>query len=81
MEFNLLGTEEAAQLLGYRISYMRQLIHDGSIPSVRIGSARLLRREDVERYIEQRNARRAARAASCKSTTRKSAAASNASAT
>lgn len=43
--------EEAAELIGIGRTKVYDLLADGSLPSGRIGSRRIIRRADVETYI------------------------------
>lgn len=49
-----LTTAQVAELLGVQPAYVRRLIADGRIPSVKPGHDRLVRRSDVERHQQKR---------------------------
>jgi len=48
----LYSRKEAAEFLGISLSTLIRLIRRGVIPTVKIGSRRLIDREDLDRYVE-----------------------------
>lgn len=50
----LLTAAQVAELLGVQPAYVRRLIADGRIPSVKPGHDRLVRSSDVERHQQKR---------------------------
>ena len=58
----LLTLQEVARRLSVPVRYVRQLRQSGALPVVPLSPRRLrVRREDLERYIEERMARAARR--------------------
>ena len=51
---HLLSVEELARFLGVGRTSAYNLLSAGDIPSIRIGKLRKIRREDVERFLEDR---------------------------
>ncbi len=49
----LLSLQQSADWLGISIWSIRTLIHNGSLPTVRIGRRILIDREDLDRWIEE----------------------------
>ncbi len=47
------GVREAAQSLGLGKSKIRMLIRDGALPVVRIGDRVLIRKESLERLLQE----------------------------
>jgi excisionase family DNA binding protein len=52
----LLNTSDVAWALNVGLSSARGLMARGELPSLRVGDRRLVRRADLERFIEQRAA-------------------------
>jgi excisionase family DNA binding protein len=50
----LMSPDEVAGVLGLGRTYTYQLLSTGTLPSVRIGILRKVRRTDVEQFIEDR---------------------------
>jgi excisionase family DNA binding protein len=44
---------EAAQALGISRSRLYELLYEGTIPSIKLGSRRLIRRETLVAYLDQ----------------------------
>ncbi len=53
VERALLSPEKLATYLGCGRTYAYKLLADGSIPSVKLGRLRRVRRQDADRFIEQ----------------------------
>jgi excisionase family DNA binding protein len=47
------GPAEAAQALGISRSRLYELLYEGTIPSIKLGSRRLIRRESLVAYLDQ----------------------------
>ncbi len=54
MEEQLLKNEEVARILHVSRSFAYLLMRRGEIPTVRIGTAVRVRREDLEQYISEK---------------------------
>ncbi len=52
----LYSAKGLAEALDISVPWAKKLIYSGRVPSLKIGKARRVRREDVERFIEE-NAR------------------------
>jgi excisionase family DNA binding protein len=48
-----MSSEEIRQWLGLGKTKTQELLQNGTIPSYRIGRIRRIRRQDVERFLEQ----------------------------
>lgn len=49
----LLKVPEAVAVTGYSRPFIYRLIEEGRLPSVRVGRSVRVRREDLERFIEE----------------------------
>jgi excisionase family DNA binding protein len=47
------GPAEAAQALGISRSRLYELLYDGTIPSIKLGARRLIRRETLVTYLDE----------------------------
>lgn len=47
---DLIGPEEAAEILGVSRQYVTRLLKDGKIPGQKVGQRWVIQREDVEEY-------------------------------
>jgi excisionase family DNA binding protein len=47
------GIQESAQLTGLRKSKIRMLIRDGALPAVRVGDRVLIRKESLEKLLQE----------------------------
>jgi excisionase family DNA binding protein len=61
MTSNLLSPSEAARLLGYHPLSVSRLAREGKLASQRVGWSRIFRLEDVQKFAEERRAKRARR--------------------
>lgn len=53
MEESLLRSDEVAEILKVSVSMAYTLMRRGDIPTVRIGSSVRVRKEDLDRYIQE----------------------------
>ena len=53
MEESLLRSDEVAEILKVSVSMAYTLMRRGDIPTVRIGSSVRVRKEDLDRYINE----------------------------
>ncbi len=51
---NIIGTREAAEILGLTHHHLKRLARDGQIPATKIGNTWLFIRADVERIKAER---------------------------
>jgi excisionase family DNA binding protein len=50
----LLTTEDIAQYLGYHIETIRLYVRQGKLPAIKVGREYRIRREDFEKFLEER---------------------------
>ncbi len=53
-EKELLTSEDIAHALGYHIQTVRRYLREGIIPAIRLKGEYRVRREDFERFLEER---------------------------
>jgi len=53
-EKELLTSEDIARALGYHIQTVRRYLREGIIPAIRLKGEYRVRREDFERFLEER---------------------------
>ena len=58
-DFELLSIPQICQFLAMGKSWVYRRIHNGEIPSVRLGRAIKVRRSDLEQYLEEHRTRQA----------------------
>jgi len=52
--FDLMTSEEVAQLLRVKVTTVRRWYREGKLPGARLGKAIRFRRDDVERWVNDR---------------------------
>ena len=51
---NVVTTQIAAELLGYHANYVRQLIRQGKLESIRVGNMLFVTKDSIEEYKKKR---------------------------
>jgi excisionase family DNA binding protein len=57
----LIGAKPCSREYGFKYTTLRDLVHRGELPAIRIGRAMYLDRNDVESWIETRKERASGR--------------------